>query len=165
MPALILRISLATAMVFAIFLPATASAGPIACAKAIATCGKGGVKSAKQIKATRSACEALRDCKVVCRVDKRAEKRDNRGDKRRCITGCNSKRGKAKKQCKRSCRSTKRSGNQGARTDKRQCVRQCRADYKTPACKGARTKLMATLALEGLKCAASVAAACPTAIP
>jgi hypothetical protein len=145
--------------------PAPAEAGPVACIKAIAGCGKGTVKTIKAVKASRAACEALRDCKKVCRVDKRATKKDNKGDKKACISSCDRKKGKAKRQCKKSCRKVKRGGNQEARGVKRGCMDSCRAQYKTKACKKARRKLVATIAGEGLKCAATVAAGCATATP
>ena len=145
--------------------PAPAEAGPVACIKAIAGCGKGTAKSIKAIKESRAACKALRDCKQVCRVDKREAKDDNKDDKQACISGCDSKKGKAKRECKQSCRQDKRGANQDARGEKRDCMDSCREQYKTDTCKKARRKLVATITGEGLKCAAAVTAGCATATP
>ena len=161
----VIRLALGAALMVPA-MSSVAEAGPLACAKAIAGCGKGVGKSGKQIKATRAACAALRDCKKVCRVDKRETKHDNKDDKKVCVSRCDKKKkGKAKRACKQSCRQDKRGDNQDARQDKQACVTQCRADYKTPACKKARADLVKTLTVEGLKCSAAVAVACPTAVP
>ncbi|MFN3200173.1 MAG: hypothetical protein ACE366_17375 [Bradymonadia bacterium] len=148
-----------------LLLPSTASAGPLACAQAIGGCVGGGTKVAKKIKASRNACAALRDCKKVCRVDKRDAKGDARNDKKSCLNKCDGKKGKAKRQCKSACRKDKRGDFKEARGDKRACVQQCRDDYKTPACKKARRQMIATIVAQGLKCAAQVTAQCATPTP
>ncbi len=145
--------------------PTAAEAGPLGCAQAIAGCVGGGKKVADKIKTSRNACEALRDCKKVCRVDKREAKADNRDEKKDCIDSCKNKKGKAKRNCKQSCRQDKRADNKEARGEKRDCVADCKAQYKTPQCKDARKKMVAAIVGQGLKCAAQVAIQCPPGAP
>ena len=141
-----------------------AQAGPLGCANAIATCVGGGKKVADKIKASRDACEALRDCKNVCKDDKRDAKRDAKNDKKSCLKTCDSLKGKKKRQCKSACRQDKRSDKRDARRDKRSCVQTCRDNYKTKSCKKARFSMATTIAAQGLKCASKVTAQCgPTA--
>ena len=148
----------------ALVAPLSANAGPLGCAKAIADCVGGGKKVADKIKASRQACEALRDCKKVCRVDKKDAKKDAKQDKKSCIKSCDSLKGKKKRQCKRDCKKTKRGAKSDARKDKRGCMQTCRDNYKTKACKKARSSMALTIAGQGLKCAAKVTAQCgPTA--
>ena len=139
-------------------------AGPLGCANAIATCIGGGKKTAEKIKASRAACEALRDCKKVCKDDKRDAKRHAKKDKKSCLQSCDSLKGKKKRQCKSECRQDKRSDKRDARRDKRSCVQTCRDNYKTKSCKKARFSMTTTIAAQGLKCASKVTAQCgPTA--
>lgn len=142
-----------------------AEAGPLACAQAINSCVGGGKKAADKIKEARSACEALRDCKQVCREDKRSTKQDAKGDKNSCLAGCDKKSGKAQQECKSECRQDKRDDVRDARDDKRDCVQECRDKYKTQACKKARTQMALTIAAQGLKCAAQVTAQCAPPTP
>lgn len=158
-------VALSVFALICVCLPGVASAGPLGCAQAIASCAKGGKKVADRIKTSRNACEALRDCKKVCRVDKRDEKSDARDDKQSCLNTCDKKKGKAKRQCKSSCRKAKRSDFKDARGDKRDCVQTCRDNYKTPACKKARKQMVATIVAQGLKCAGQVTAQCAPVAP
>lgn len=160
-----LTLSISLVFLASLALPTVASAGPLGCAQAISSCVNGGKKVADKIKKSRAACEALRDCKKVCRVDKRDEKADARGDKKACLNKCDSKKGKKKRQCKRACRKDKRGDFKDARQDKRACVQTCRDNYKTPTCKKARRKMVATIVGQGLKCAAQVTAQCAPAAP
>lgn len=142
-----------------------AEAGPVGCAQAIGSCVGGGVKVAKLIKASREACEALRDCKKVCRNDKSSVRRNARNDKKSCISSCNQKSGKAKRQCKKQCRAEKKSSFKIGNSDKRSCVQTCRDNYKTKACKKARKKMSLAIAGQGLKCAVQVTAQCAPIVP
>ena len=160
-----LLLCISTLALLIIFPCQEAEAGPLACAQAINSCVGGGKKAAEKIKAARSSCEALRDCKKVCREDKRSTKKDAKGDKKSCLAGCDKKSGKAKSQCKSECRQDKRGDVREARGDKRDCVQECRDKYKTQACKKARSQMALTLTAQGLKCAAQVTAQCVPPTP
>ena len=138
----------------------TANAGPLACAQAVASCGKGGKKAAAKIKKAREACEALRDCKNVCKDTKKSEKKSARKNKKSCLKKCDKKSGRAKRSCKSACKKEKRADFKDARGDKRDCMSDCREAYKTKACKKARREMSVTLAAQGLKCASKVTAQC-----
>ena len=89
------------------------------------SCAKEAAKEIKRIfknevKAARAACADLRNCKKAAR-----------GNKKQCKNGCKGLKGKEKRQCKKACRQDKRAG-----------FRSCREAYKTPACKGARLKMI-----------------------
>ena len=153
-------VSCASAALCVFVVSSTANAGPLACAQAIASCGKGGKKVADKIKKARNACEALRDCKNVCKDTKKSEKKSAKDDKKSCLKKCDKKSGKAKRSCKSACRKDKRSDYKTARGDKRDCMSDCRDAYKTKACKKARREMSLTLTAQGLKCAGQVTAQC-----
>jgi hypothetical protein len=146
-------------------LSSVAFAGPLGCANAINSCIGGGKKVADSIKDSRGNCEALRDCKKVCRSDKKEAKSEAKSNKKSCVKTCDNLKGKEKRSCKKSCKKTKRSSKRDARSTKRDCVQTCRDDYKTPQCTKARRQMIKMITLEGLKCGAKVSAQCGATAP
>mgnify|MGYP005627702831 CR=1 FL=1 len=149
----------------AMLLSSVSFAGPLGCANAIKACIGGGKNVADSIKDSRGKCEALRDCKKVCRHDKRESKSEAKSDKKSCLKTCDNLKGKEKRSCKKSCKKTKRSDKRDARSTKRDCVQSCRDNYKTPQCKKARQQMIKTITVEGLKCGAKVSAQCGATAP
>lgn len=147
------------------FIVSPALAGPLGCADAITSCVGGGKKVSASIKNSRGKCAALRDCKKVCRSDKKEAKSEAQSDKKSCLKTCDRLKGKAKSKCKKDCRKTKRSDKKEARVHKRDCVHTCRDNYKTPQCKKARSQMIKSITLQGLKCAAKVSAQCGLTAP
>lgn len=145
--------------------PSSVQAGPLGCANAIQGCVGGGKKVAEKIKNSRQACEALRDCKNVCKDDKRDAIQETSGDHKACLNSCDSLGGKKKRQCESECRQEKRSEKKDAHQEKRSCVDICRDNYKTKSCKEARFSMATTIAAQGLKCAAQVSAQCGPSAP
>ena len=142
-----------------------AHAGPASCALAIKNCASSGKAVAGAIKASRSACEALRDCKKVCKVDHKTNKKTAKADKKSCKKTCKGKKGKSKRACKKSCSKTKKTVKKASKVEKKGCIKSCRAQYKTPQCKSARLKLAKTLAVKGVGCAVKVSSACAAPVP
>ena len=143
----------------------SAHAGPASCALAISNCVGGGKDVAKTIKSTRQTCQALRDCKHVCRDDHKDNKHDARAEKKDCKEACKSKKGKAKASCKKECRQNKRGDIKSSRKTKNNCLDTCRAQYKTPECKKARAALAKQLTVKGLSCGLKVSSACVAPVP
>ena len=143
----------------------TAHAGPASCALAINNCVGGGKAVAGAIKASRSACQALRDCKKVCKSDHKDNKKAAKSNKKNCRSQCKSKKGKSKRSCMKNCRKTKKSAVKSSKGVKKGCLKSCRAQYKTPDCKKARAKLAKTLTAKGIGCALKVSSACVAPVP
>lgn len=126
-------------VLFAAFLslqhsPAYAQEG--ACSALVQEC----TDAAKEVKLFPPQCAPLRDCKRVCRGERRECKQECRNVKRDCKAECRAKygRGKDYRQCKRSCRSVKRECRNNCRVVKTDCKNECRVTYKTPSCLQAR---------------------------
>lgn len=153
-------------LVFAIGLFASsAHAGPASCALAINNCVGGGKAVAAAIKVSRNACQALRDCKKVCKSDHKDNTKTAKSSKKNCKSKCRSKKGKSKRSCVKSCRKSKKSTVKSSKGVKKGCLKSCRAQYKTPDCKKARAKLAKTLTAKGIGCALKVSSACVAPVP
>lgn len=138
----------------------TTVAGPVACAKAIKDCVDTTKAITQATKTARAECEALRDCKQVCKKKKQMGKKGTKNNKQQCMDACDGKKGKAKRQCKADCREDKRETKKNVNAEKKGCVDVCKDQYKTAECKQARRDLIDIIAKDAPKCAAKFSAGC-----
>ena len=103
-----------------------------ACQAAIKSCAI----AAKDLKLSAPACKPLRQCKQVCRSEKKVCKTNCRDLKKECKATCKSKYSKGKdfRECKKGCRHLKKSCKKDCKTVKKGCKQKCRLNFKTPAC-------------------------------
>ena len=140
-------------------------AGPASCAMAIKGCVGGGKDVAAAIKKSRAECKGLRDCKKVCRIDKKRAKQVTKATKKECTKICKKKKGKAKRKCTKKCRKDKKVETRVTNQIKKACTKSCKSDYLTPQCKSARTRMISKITVKGLSCALKVSGACAAPAP
>ena len=139
----------------------TAHAGPASCALAINNCVGGGKAVAGAIKASRSACQALRDCKKVCKSDHKDNKKAAKSNKKNCRSQCKSKKGKSKRSCMKNCRKTKKSAVKSSKGVKKGCLKSCRAQYKNTGLQKSTSKACEDTYREGDRmCVESLVSMC-----
>jgi hypothetical protein len=128
------------------------------CTKAILACASSAVGAGTAVASTIKECKALRECKKVCREEKRDCKKEARGNKKDCKDDCRDRYGKGKdyRDCVDNCRDEKKDDKGECKADKTDCKDDCRLEYKSPQCKAARTAIIGAGLATVTSCATAV---------
>ncbi|HHJ20973.1 MAG TPA: hypothetical protein ENJ84_14280 [Gammaproteobacteria bacterium] len=139
------------------------SAGPLSCAASGVACAGALKKSSPGLAGKIGACKALRNCKTLCKAEKKECRQGSKAAKKACIDDCQSSgiHGKDLKHCKKECKAGKRLSKKACRSDKKSCKNDCRGNFKTPACQSARAAATGSIAASIAACATVVSCIAP----